>query len=167
MKAVLDTNVVVSGTFWTGSSFNILELVDRDKLTIVVTLPILKEYDKIINSKEILEKTTIYQQARIKSIYKILSKAVIVEPKEKIDIINNDPDDNKFLEAAVAGNVDYILSQDKKHLLVLKKFRNISIITPKEFLDKNNVLKRTFGTFKMKTPTEELLREVDEESWDE
>lgn len=135
MKVVIDTNVVVSGTFWTGASFRVLELVDKGEITMIVTLPILKEYDKIVHSEEILDKTTVYQQARINALYKILNKAIIVEPKEKINIIIKDPDDNKFLEAAVEAQANYIISNDRKHLLVLKKFRNIPIIKPERFLE--------------------------------
>ena|SRR3989344_2014447 len=134
MRIVLDTNVVVSGTFWTGASFMVLEAIDKNKFSIIISLPILEEYDKILHSEEILEKTSEYQQTRINAIHKILSKAIIVEPKEKIDFIKDDPDDNKFLEAAVEGKADYIISQDKKHLLILKKFRNIDIISPEKFL---------------------------------
>ncbi len=134
MRVVLDTNVVVSGTFWTGASFKVLEDINRDKIQIIVSLPILEEYDKILHSEEILEKTTEYQQARIQTIHKILSKAIMVDPKEKIEIIKDDPDDNKFLEAAVEGEAEYIVSQDKKHLLIIKKFRNIKIISPEQFL---------------------------------
>ena len=134
MKLVLDTNIVVSGTFWKGDSFRILDLVNQGQVNIIVTLPILEEYDEIIHSEEILEKTDIYQQARIKVLQDILSKATLVDPKEKIKVIKDDPDDDKFLEAAVEGKANYIISKDKKHLLVLKKFRNIPIITPEEFL---------------------------------
>lgn len=135
MKVVLDTNVVVSGTFWTGASFKVVSLIDKEKIIMIVTLPILREYEKVVHSEEILEKTTIFQQAKINVLYKILARAIIVEPKEKIDIIKDDLDDNKFLEAAVESQADYIISRDKKHLLILKNFRGISIVTPEEFLD--------------------------------
>ena len=133
MRIVLDTNVVVSGTFWTGDSFKLLENINRNKIWIIVSLSILEEYGKILHSEEILEKTSEYQQARIQAIHKILNKAIIIEPKERIDAVKDDPDDNKFLEAAIWGESDYIISQDR-HLLNLKKFRDIPIISPKEFL---------------------------------
>ena len=46
--------------------------------------------------------------------------------------MKDDPNDNLFVETAVAGNADYIVSQDK-HLLKLKEFKKIKIITPEEF----------------------------------
>ncbi|HZX12381.1 MAG TPA: putative toxin-antitoxin system toxin component, PIN family [Candidatus Nanoarchaeia archaeon] len=62
----------------------------------------------------------------------IVRNSIIVEPKERINIVKDDPKDNIFIETAVAGNVDYIISQDN-HLLKLKEFRGIKIITPEEF----------------------------------
>ena len=63
----------------------------------------------------------------------IVRNSIIVEPKEKISIIKDDSKDNIFIETAVAGSVDYIVSQDN-HLLKLREFRGIKIITPEEFL---------------------------------
>ena len=62
----------------------------------------------------------------------IVRNSLIVELKEKIAAVKDDPKDNVFIETAVAGNVDYIISQDN-HLLKLKEFRGIKIITPEEF----------------------------------
>jgi hypothetical protein len=56
-------------------------------------------------------------------------------PKEKIAIIRDDPADNKVLECAIAAGAKFIITGDK-HLLKLKKFKGISIITAKEFLQK-------------------------------
>ena len=61
-----------------------------------------------------------------------MRNSLIVELKEKIAAVKDDPKDNVFIETAVAGNVDYIISQDN-HLLKLKEFRGIKIITPEEF----------------------------------
>jgi len=57
-----------------------------------------------------------------------------VVPEEKIQIVKADPNDDKFIEAAVAGGAEYIISGDN-HLLGLGSYRGISIITGREFLD--------------------------------
>ena len=62
---------------------------------------------------------------------------VFIEPKIEITECR-DPKDNKFLELAVAGKADCIVTGDKD-LLVLHPFRNIRIITPKEFLSQFNI----------------------------
>ena len=69
------------------------------------------------------------------SIEKIRSISTIIVPKEKVDIIKDDPDDNAILECAIAGKVKYIVTNDR-HLLNLKKFRKIWILTPEKFLEK-------------------------------
>ena len=135
MKVTLDTNVLVSGTFWTGNSFRILNLIDKNKFRNVTSKGIIKEYYEVINSDEIIDKIKDKKLRMLKIAHKIITKSEIVEPSVKIDIIKDDPDDNKILECAIAGNVDCIVSNDK-HLLKLKKFRNIPILTPDDFVEK-------------------------------
>ncbi len=57
----------------------------------------------------------------------LLRVATLVVPSKKIDIIKEDPDDNKVLECAIEGNVDYIISGDR-HLLKLKEYSGIRIV---------------------------------------
>ena len=61
-------------------------------------------------------------------------KSDFVIPLESLNVVQDDPTDNKFLEAAVAGNANLIVSGDE-HLLEIKSFRNISIIKPRRFVD--------------------------------
>ncbi len=133
-RIVLDTNVLVSGTYWTGASFKILQLADVGKLTVVLSQDIINEYLRILQSNEILDKATEEQHhAADAATRKLLTSALLVEPAEKINIVKADPDDDKFIEAALAGKAQYIISQDK-HLLDLKEYKSIRILTPGEFL---------------------------------
>ena len=63
----------------------------------------------------------------------LIENSIIVKPVIKLDVIKEDIDDNKFLEAGISGNADLIISQDK-HLLKLKSYHGINIISPKEAL---------------------------------
>ena len=58
----------------------------------------------------------------------------LIEPTIRLDVIRNDPPDNRFLECALAGQAQAIVSSDR-HLLALNTFRAIPILTPAEFLD--------------------------------
>ena len=133
LRVVIDTNVIISGSFWKGISCKIIETIDG-KYLIIVSSPILEEYKEIIFSEDIMERTEHFKEPRENIISKLLQKSLIVTPKETIKVIENDPDDNKFLEAAVAGNADYLITKDEKHILPLKEFRGIKIVTPEEFL---------------------------------
>lgn len=61
---------------------------------------------------------------------KMMSISTILNPEEKLDVIKDNPYDNKFLECALASNADYIVSGDS-HLLNLKEFRGIKITNSK------------------------------------
>jgi len=123
----------VSGTFWTGASFRILDLVDRKKLRSISSKEIIEEYYGVINSDEIIDKIERKKLIIYKLVEKIIKNSEITEPRTKLSIVKEDPDDNKILECAKEGRVDYIITQDE-HLLKLKKFENIPILKPDDFL---------------------------------
>ena len=63
----------------------------------------------------------------------IESKAIIVVPKVSFNAVKTDPDDNKFIDAAVEGDADFIVSQDGD-LLDIKEFQSIKILHPTDFV---------------------------------
>lgn len=130
MKAVLDTNVFISGIHWTGSSEKILRAWILGKFKHITSVPIIEEIVKVLMAFKVpMDSASISWWESL-----ILEKSTIVFPEEEIKLIKDDPDDDKFIEAAVESNADYIVSQDKKHLLVVKEYRGIKIIHPDEFV---------------------------------
>lgn len=128
-RAVLDTNIIVSSALG-GALVLVLEKWDQGKFTVIVTTDILDEYFQVLNRPKLkLKQETI---DKISAFIYQFSEFVI--PEERLHIIEADPKDDKFLEAAVAGKVDFIVSGDN-HLLELKEFRNIPIISGSEFLE--------------------------------
>ena len=132
MRVVLDTNVLISGTFWTGDSFRILSLIDSGKFTLILSKEILEEYDRVLHSDEILEKSA-YREEKAMAVRRLLAMATIIVPTSHVRVVTDDPDDDKFLDAAMEGKAGFIVSQDQ-HLLKLKEFQNIRILTPQELL---------------------------------
>ena len=128
MKVVLDTNIFISGIFWKGSSNKVILNWREGKFTLVTSLEAVSEIIKVLKDFKIKLSDDMIKEW----IDLIIRNSIIVEPIEKITIVKDDPKDNIFIETAVAGNVDYIISQDN-HLLKLKEFRGIKIITPEEF----------------------------------
>lgn len=61
----------------------------------------------------------------------IIENSIMVDPLEAIKAVKDDPEDDKFIEAAVYGEADFIVSQDK-HLLKLKEYNKIKILRPEE-----------------------------------
>lgn len=133
MRITLDTNVLISGTFWTGDSFRILDMIDKKELNNVSSKDIIEEYNEIINSDEIIEKVEDKKLIIKGVVHNVIENSEIVEPIVKLDVIKDDPDDNKVLECAKEGMVSYIVTNDN-HLLKVKEFEGIKIVTPEEFL---------------------------------
>lgn len=132
-KVTLDTNILISALGWNGNPNQVFSRIVSGEVDFIISdeqfteLAETLEYPKFQFTEE--------QKDRFKSL--ILETATFVKPIEKIDTIKNDPDDNMVLEAAVAGNVEYIITGDPD-LLDLKKFREIKIVKAKEFLEDIN-----------------------------
>ena len=127
MHIVLDTNVLVSGVFWSGSSHTILELWAKGELGFIVSEAILKEYGRVMDvvSAQRAESTLGDKWATF-----IAQNAVVVDAP-RISSECRDPDDDK---CAVAGRASYLVSGDRD-LLRLKKAFGIPIVSPSHFLN--------------------------------
>lgn len=134
IRVTVDTNVLVSATYWSGSPLIVMELVGQRKLCCILSNEILEEYDRVINSDEIVDKVENKGLVASRIIDKVVSDCIIVEPKVRLEIVKDDPSDNKILECAVAGSADYLITSDA-HLLGIKEFMGVRIVRPKDFLD--------------------------------
>lgn len=130
MKITVDTNFLISATQWDYSvAHKLLIKLINSNTEIFTTKEIIEEFI------EILERDFKYVKEEARSIAeKILQFLKLVEPTEKLDVVKDDPSDNKIVECAIASNSKYIITYDKKHLLKLKEYKGIKIITPEEML---------------------------------
>ena len=130
MKVVFDTNVVVSASFWLGAPFDCLAAWARGRCEAVVGPALLAEYH------ETIEELSLEYPKRpfVKWADALTDAATLVFPMDRATGATPDPDDEMILECALAAEADYIASGDKKHLLPLRRFRGIPIVSPSEFL---------------------------------
>ena len=128
-RVILDTNILVSMVLG-GEVGSINDEWKSEKFLLIVSDEIVSEY------LDVLQRPKLHLKPRTIAIIveRVYRKAEFVSPQERISNIQPDPKDDKFLEAALAGKADCIVSGDK-HLLDLKEFRSIPIITGREFLD--------------------------------
>lgn len=130
LKFVFDTNVFVSALM--SKRGNPALLLDRVRIsyTLFISKDILSELKDVISRDKFG-----YTDAEVNTFVEaIISFADVVNPEIELDSIKADPDDNKILECAVTSGASYIVSGDK-HLLELKEYGKIKIITPKAALD--------------------------------
>lgn len=132
MRAVLDTNVLISSVISTGVPHEIVLKGFSSEYQIVVSVATLTEFrDTLLKYPEKFHMDEEDVQQEVETIRYF---AEFVDPDEEITAVKDDPDDDKFLEAAVAGNVDYIVSGDR-HLLDLDSFQGIDIVEPRTFYE--------------------------------
>jgi len=130
MIIVCDTNILISATHFPGRSPDeVINLVREGSIELAISPEILSEFERVLKkkfgaSKEEIKETT----------GSIKEMAVIVKPTEKINLIKQDPTDNKILECALKAKADYIISGDTKHLQPLKEFQGIPVLSPAQFL---------------------------------
>ncbi|MBD3340063.1 MAG: putative toxin-antitoxin system toxin component, PIN family [Candidatus Lokiarchaeota archaeon] len=129
IKVVVDTNVFIS-SFWGGKPKEIIDLWINGEITICISEPILAEYLRVMIEKLHLNKDKI---DRLVNLFGEKRNIEEVTPAKKFDVIKEDIDDNMFIDCAVEANAFYIISGDH-HLLDLKKFQGIDIISPAAFL---------------------------------
>jgi putative PIN family toxin of toxin-antitoxin system len=130
MRAVLDTNVLISSVISTGVPHEIVVKGFSSEYQIIVSVATLTEFrDTLLKYPEKFQMDEEDIQQEVETIRYF---AEFVDPDEEITAVEDDPDDDKFLEAAVAGNVDYIVSGDR-HLLDLESFQEIDIVEPRVF----------------------------------
>ena len=125
---VLDTNVVVSGIFFSGPPREILRSWSRGKIRLLITPEIYEEYQRV--AAELREKHPKIEIRQILELILVSSELVVAMPLPRPICI--DPDDDKFFDCAAAGKASIIVSGDK-HLLKASGSHGIAVVTPRYF----------------------------------
>ena len=126
---VLDTNIYISATFWSGEPYLIVQKAVKQEIVVFISEAIVKELRKVLARDFSIDKKGIGEVVKA-----VLLFAHLIESKEKASVIKDDPDDDRILECALACKADFIVTRDT-HLLEFKNFKGIKIVTPKELLD--------------------------------
>ena len=129
-KVVIDTNVIISALLLGGKPGELIPLWQNRRIEPIVSRDIVDEYIRVLAYPkfELAEKEIqflVYSQ--------LLPYFEIVETSQGEIFIPNDPSDDKFIQCALAGNAKVIVSGDI-HLLSLKLYQDIHILSPAEFL---------------------------------
>ncbi len=130
-KVVLDTNIFISALGWNGKPKEIFLACVRGEYELVTSSAQIEELQRVLD----YPKFSFSQEQKQIFMAIILEIATFVEILGNITIIKDDPDDDVILETALVGNASYIITGDP-HLLNLKEFGCIKIVTAHDFLEK-------------------------------
>jgi uncharacterized protein len=129
LRIVLDTNVYFSAFNSTrGVPFKLWRRAVRRDYVLLISPAIVRELVDVLRTALAWPETDIVSQLKL-----VVRAAKIVEPKTTLNVVAADPDDDRILECAVAGNADLVVSFDR-HLTRLKSFQGIGIVRPVDLL---------------------------------
>jgi uncharacterized protein len=127
-----DTNVVVSALLFSRSKPARAFFAALDEGEVLVSADVIKELNDVLGREKF--ERYVSEEERTRFLRSLLREASLIEPEEEIQACR-DPKDDKYLELAVSGGADYIVSGDDD-MLALNPFRGIPILTPDEFLSR-------------------------------
>lgn len=137
IAAVLDTNILVSAliTKKPSAPLQLYKAFTTQQFLLITSPSILAEVEDVINRKKVIKyhKRTPKQRKEIMELLVKLSYVTLESQTTEEVIIERDPKDDKFLHAALEAHADYIVSGDH-HLLDIKAYEGIEILTPNDFL---------------------------------
>ncbi len=130
MRVILDTNVFISGVFFSGPPYRILEAWRDGKLQLVASQEILEEYQRV--GETLAEQ---FPGVNLQPIIDLVTTNAEVFPNQVLpESLCEDPDDDKFIACALAGRCRVIVSGDR-HLLKVSGFRGLTVMSPRRFID--------------------------------
>jgi len=130
-RIVLDTNVLISAILFGGPPRDVLRLVVGGTVGCSLSLAILDELRDVLQRP----KFRFSSEQSFNVLEELHAACDIINPMARINVITEDPDDNKILECAIEAKATFIVSGDR-HLLDLVEFRGIKILTPTAFIKK-------------------------------
>ena len=129
MKVVPDSNILISALIWGGMPARLVESAILGEVELCVSQPIIDETIRVLRRKGLDE------SALSEALDYIISGATVVTPFEILDVVKDDPDDNRIIECAIAAGADAIVTGDK-HLLRLGQYGGIRIVRVRELLER-------------------------------
>ena len=128
MRAVPDTNILISAFLWGGNPARLLEAAIDGEVQLFISQPILDELVRVLNRKGF--------EAKVPQILDYLGKiSTMVEPALTLNAVKDDPQDNHIVECAVAAKADVIITGDKD-LLRMGQYEGIQILQVSDFLQR-------------------------------
>jgi putative PIN family toxin of toxin-antitoxin system len=134
VRVVVDTNVIMSGIFFGGVPGRLLDAWATGRVELVLSPAILDEYRRV--GAELAARYPERGLALTPVLTLIAMNATLVDAGPLIERVSADPDDDKFLAAAIAADVDIVVSGDQD-LLDVSGWRNVKVLTPRKFADRH------------------------------
>ena len=129
MRAIFDTNILVSAVFWRGGPYRCLLAAQAGIVELILSEPILSEFQRVLIGKFHLTSGQVEE-----NLAAMRATATLVKIAGTLHVVSDDPDDDKFIETAQVARAEYLISGDR-HLLSLGSYEGVTILNARAFLD--------------------------------
>ena len=133
MNVVADTNVMVSALLWRGIPHRILTAAEDGRFALYASPALVDELLDVLARAKFSGRLAARQTSAEALTRGYLNLVQLIVPPHVVPIVVDDPDDDAVLACAVAGHAQYIITGDT-HLLRLKSYQTVQIVTPRVFL---------------------------------
>ena len=135
IRVVLDTNTLISALLFSGTASRLAPLWQSRRITVLVSKEILQEYLRVLAYPKFQLGD---HEIRALVEEELLPFAETIRVRRRLAVVRRDPEDDKFLECAVAGRAEYLMTGDRD-LREFGSYRGITILTVGEFLERMNL----------------------------
>lgn len=130
LRITADANVIISALNFSGNPRAVLNLAAEGKVHLSISEDILGEVARVLRRPKFG-----WPEDRIdKALVQLSHFTEHVTPTQRIEVVRDDPDDDRILDCALAGGSDYLVTGDK-HLLNIGQYQGVKIVTPAQFID--------------------------------
>jgi len=134
MRVVLDTNTFISRYLSpAGTPARIFHYWEQGAFTLVISEPIRTEIERVFSYPRINKRLRLSDKEIAGIVTGFATFGELVTPEQRLHVVEADPDDDMFIECAVEGKADYLVSGDP-HLTDIKEYEGIHILTPAQFV---------------------------------
>lgn len=133
LRVIFDTNVLVSAIGFGGKPWDCLVVAFVGDIEMVTADAAVAEFERVLG----YDRLPFTEAEREQYPTLIREEATVVDPAQSVQVIDDDPDDDLFLEIALEAEAEYIVSGDP-HLTDLGAFRDIEIVSPTAFLEQSS-----------------------------
>lgn len=135
MQVVVDTSVMIFALLWLGLPHRLIELAEAGLISLCVTEETLSELYEVLNRPKFAAKIRQRRTTPDELFQGVVQLAELYPRTASVKVIAADPDDDMFIACALSADAQYIISGDE-HLLKLKQYKTISIVTVRTFLER-------------------------------
>jgi uncharacterized protein len=133
MRVVADVNTIVSGLLWQGTPRLVLDAARSGKIHLLTSAALLAELEEVLTREKFAQPIARVGLTPRNLVFGYAALALMIEPGVIRPVILSDPDDDAVIACAVAADAELIVSGDH-HLLSLKNYQGILILTPSELI---------------------------------